>query len=115
MSLWYYIGHVTKVFESIERKFTVPAHSYLVCDRDFGVIGQKTKKTLAVFDPESWFNLVESAEWKKPIQVVRMTQEKHFVSISQFTDTLNFRNKDVRCQPVHLHKAARIMLSREHP
>jgi hypothetical protein len=39
------------------------------------------------------------------------------VSISQFTNILKFRIKDVRCQPVHLRKAASIVqvFYREHP
>jgi hypothetical protein len=113
MCFWYYILRVTKVFESTEHKFPAPGHTYLVCDRDFGVIEQKTKKTLVLYDPESWFNLVESAKSKKPFKVVRMTQEKRYESISEVTNTLNFRTKDVHCQPVHLCKAARIIFSRE--
>jgi hypothetical protein len=41
-------------------------------------------------------------------------QEEH-VSISQFNNTLNFRTKVVHGQPLHLYKAARILLSIEHP
>jgi hypothetical protein len=61
------------------------------------------------------FKLIESAKSEKPFKVVRMMQEKHFVSIRQFTTTLNFRTKDVHREPVHLHKATRIIFSREHP
>jgi hypothetical protein len=41
MSFWYYIVHIKKVFESVEHKLTVPGHTYLVCDRDFGVLEWK--------------------------------------------------------------------------
>ena len=50
----------------------------------------------------SWFHLDESAKSKNPFKVLRMTQEKHFVLISQFTNSLNRRSKDVHDQPVHL-------------
>jgi hypothetical protein len=109
-----YVGHVKKVFESVEHKFAVPGHTCLGCDRDFGEIEQKTKETLTVCDPEPWHNLVELAKSKKPFKAVGMTQEKHFVSISQFTNIQNFRSKDVHGQPVHLHKAARITFSKAH-
>ena len=46
MSFWYYIVHIKKAFESVEHKFPVPSHTYLVCDRDFGVLEWKTVKTL---------------------------------------------------------------------
>ena len=59
------------------------------------------------------FNFVELAKSKNPFKVARMMQEKHFVSISQFNNTVDFRAKDVHGQPVHLH-TARIILSREH-
>ena len=55
MPLWYYIVHVKKAFESAEHKFPVPSHTYIVCDKDFGVIEWKTMQTLAVYDPESCF------------------------------------------------------------
>jgi hypothetical protein len=109
---------VKKVFESVEHSFPLPGHTYLLCNRDdFGVVEWKTKEALAVYDPESWCNIVEPAKSKKPFKVVRMMQEKHSVSISQFTDILNFRSKDVHGQPVHLQKSTRIIqiFSREHP
>jgi hypothetical protein len=104
-----------KGLESVEHSFPVPGQTYLVCDGDFGVIEWKTKEALAVYDPESWGNLVDSAKSKKPSKEVRMTQEKHFVSISQLSNILNFRSKDVHVQPVHLRKVAGIIFSREHP
>lgn len=112
---WHYIVYVKKAFESAEHKFPVPSHTYLVYDRDFGVLEWKTVKTLAVYNPESWFNLVELEKSKNPFKVVRMMQEKHFVSISHFNNTLNVRTKDVHGKLVHLYKVARIILSREHP
>jgi hypothetical protein len=86
-----YIVQVKKVFESAEHNFLAPGHTYLVCDRDdFSVIEWKTKETLSVYDPESWGNLADSAKSKKPFKMVRMMQQKHSVSISQFTNILNF-------------------------
>jgi hypothetical protein len=88
-----------------------------VCDTDdFGVIEQKTKEILAVYDPESWGKLVELAKSKKPFKAVRMTKEKHSVSISQFTNILNSRSKTVHGQPVQLREEARIIrvFFREH-
>jgi hypothetical protein len=62
--------HVKKVFDSVDLKFPIPEHTYLLCDKDFSVKEQKTKKTLAAYDPESWFNLVKSANSKKFFKVV---------------------------------------------
>jgi hypothetical protein len=36
--------------------------------------------------------------------MVRMMQQKHSVSISQFTNILNFWSKDVHAQAVHLRR-----------
>jgi hypothetical protein len=106
----WYIVQVKKVFESAEHNFPVPERTYLVCDRDyFGVIKRKTKETVAVYGPESWGDLVEPAKSKKPFKGVRMTQEKHSVSISQFANILNSRSKDVHGQSVRLRRAARII------
>jgi len=114
MSFWYYIVHVKKGFESVEHKFPKPSHTYLMCDRDFGILELKTLKTVAVYDPEFWFNFVELEKSKNPFKV-RMMQEKHFVSVSHLNSTRNFRTKEMHGQLVHLCKAARIILSRKHP
>jgi hypothetical protein len=114
----WYIVQVKKVFETVEHNFPVAGHTYLGCDGDdLSVIERNTKETFAVYYPESWGNLVELAKSNNPFKAVRMTQEKHFVSISQFTNMLNFSSKDEHDQPVHLPTAARIIrvFSREHP
>jgi hypothetical protein len=114
----WYIVQVKKVFETVEHNFPVAGHTYLVRDGDnFSVTERKTKETLAVYEPESWRNLAETAKLKNPSKAVRMALERHFASISQFTNMLNFSSKDEHDQPVHLRMAARIIrvFSREHP
>jgi hypothetical protein len=112
---WYTV-HIKKVFESVEHKYPVSGDIYLVCDReDFGVIEWKTKENLAVYDPEPWGNLDQSAESEKIFNAVRMTQEKHFVSTVQFTNILNFRSEDVHGQTAHLRTVARIIFSKQCP
>jgi hypothetical protein len=67
MSSSYCIVRVNKVFESVEHKFPVPCHTYLVCDRDFGVLEWKAMETVAAYDPEFW-HLFELAKLKNPFQ-----------------------------------------------
>ena len=60
--------HVKQLFMTVEHKFPLPGHTFLPCDRDFGVIEKKKRKTVAVYNPEGWFTLVEKARVKKSIQ-----------------------------------------------
>lgn len=108
MSFWYSIVHVIKAFESVEHKFPVPSHTYLMCDRDFDV------KTLLYMIQNP---CLTSLNWRNRRTLSRLSEwcKKNTVSISQFHYTLNFRTKDLRGQLVHLCEAARIVLSRDHP
>ena len=55
---WYCLVHVKRIFETIKHKFPIPERTFLPCDWDIGVI--KKKKTLAVFTPQGWFDLVRN-------------------------------------------------------
>ncbi|KAJ4449007.1 hypothetical protein ANN_00401 [Periplaneta americana] len=54
---------------------TVPGHTFLRSDRDFGVTEKKIRKTDYVFTPDDWFRLVENSRLKNPFQVLRMGTE----------------------------------------
>ena len=43
---------------TVEHKFPMPGHTFLPCDRDFGVIEKKKRETAAVYNPEGWLTLV---------------------------------------------------------
>ena len=75
--------HVKQLFITVEYKFPLPGHTFLPCDRDFGVIEKMKRKTAAVYNPECWFTIVDKAKVKNQFKVVRMTQKENFVGIAQ--------------------------------
>lgn len=70
------------ILETIDHKFLEPGHTYMECDRDFGVIEKRKKKTEYVFVPDEWANAISNAS--KSFTVVKM-QQSDFIS----TDAMN--------------------------
>ena len=84
------------------------------CDRDFGVIEKKKRRTAAVYNPEGWYSLVEKCKPSKPFKVVRI-KRKDFVDIAPMTSQLVFRNKAVDGSKVKIQKATRMKICQENP
>ena len=100
---------------TVEHTFQLPGHTSLHCDRDFGVIEKKKRKTAAVYNTEGWFTLVEKARLKNTFQVVRMAQKENFVDIAPMRERLTFRGTAVDRTKVNLQKAMRIKISKKRP
>ena len=58
----------------ISHKFLVPGHTFLPCERDFGVINGAKQFAGQVFVPGDWFEVVKTARRKHPFVVVPMSQ-----------------------------------------
>lgn len=68
----HYMVHGKKRFQSIDVVFPVRGHSYLECDKDFGLIKQKS----VVEVPSQWVNVFKEARIKPaPFEVICCTQE----------------------------------------
>ncbi|KAL4135598.1 hypothetical protein QTP88_007196 [Uroleucon formosanum] len=50
-------------------------HSYLACDRDFGVIEKEKRYHHEIYVPNDWIKVIESARKKNPFKVIQMRQE----------------------------------------
>ena len=61
-------------FKKIKHVFLIRGHSFLPCDRDFGVIEQKKRKKERVYVPKEWMTLIETARKRKPFDVVGADQ-----------------------------------------
>nr|CAH7724702.1 unnamed protein product [Callosobruchus chinensis] len=64
---------------SIDHKFLVSGHTYLACDRDFG-LNEKSKKSFnEIFVPSDWIKVIINARKKNPFRVIKLNH-KDFVS-----------------------------------
>jgi hypothetical protein len=63
--------------EIIDLKFLVSGHSYMPCDRDFGVI-EKRKRVSKCMVPEEVQEMVKSARLDTPFQVIPMEKGDSF-------------------------------------
>jgi hypothetical protein len=61
---------VNKVFKKITIIYLISGHSYLDCDRDFGLIEKKPHKTDKMCVPLEYAKLVENANNKIPFEVI---------------------------------------------
>lgn len=62
-------------FARIESYFPVRGHSFLPCDRDFGLIKKRIKREDRLYVPEEYCSLVEESRSIKPSKVVRVASE----------------------------------------
>lgn len=65
-------------YDKIDLKFLVPGHSYMPCDRDFGVI-EKRKRVSKCRVPEEVQEMVRSARLEKPFVVITMGEKMPFL------------------------------------
>ncbi|CAI6376053.1 unnamed protein product [Macrosiphum euphorbiae] len=73
----------------IHHKFLVSGHSYLPCDRDFGVIEKQKKYHPEIYVPNDWIKVILNARKKNPFKVVQMTQEDFFSTVLLEKDITN--------------------------
>lgn len=77
--------------QTIDHKFFESGHSYMECDRSFGLIERNAKKNPQVFIPEHWVNLIQKTT--KNFVVKRMNKSD-FVSFRYLHDILKDPKKD---------------------
>ncbi|XP_039290187.1 uncharacterized protein LOC120352657 [Nilaparvata lugens] len=95
--LIHYIVHFIKRLKSIKLVFPVRGHSYLECDRNMGLINQKTRVEL----PSEWNSVVESARAKpSPFKVVSCDDQKIFKAWSKFLSDIYVKKCPFKSRPV---------------
>lgn len=72
-------------FEKVDLKFLVSGHSYMPCDRDFGII-EKRKKVCKTMVPGEVADMIRDAKSTQPFQVVNMGPAD-FKDIARCSDT----------------------------
>lgn len=82
--LFMYIVRSTHIKE-IHHKFFEPGHSYMECDRSFGIIEKRRKRNPQVFIPSHWRDIIQMSS--KKFVVVHMEAE-NFVAFSAALNTI---------------------------
>lgn len=81
----------------IQHSFPEPGHSFLPCDRSFGVVEIQKRKHERVYVPTDWHNIVKCSSNK--FEVVNVTQEmilnfsEHFIKLFKKTVLNNHKEK----------------------
>lgn len=80
MRFLHYVVHMEKRLDSVKMTFPIRGHSYLECDKDFGLINQKSRVEV----PEEWYEVFKMARNKpSPFDVEKVTQS-YFQSWTAF-------------------------------
>ena len=112
--LWMYLVQSHR-FLSIEHKFPEVGHTYLPCDRCFGHIEQKKRKTDYVYTTDEWVKLISQSRPKKRFQVVRLKQDD-FVNIDgSLKRFVCVRKKTNNGRPVRFQKVMAFRHSHDKP
>lgn len=64
------------LFDSIEQRFLVSGHSFMPCDRDFALI-EKRKRLMKAYIPEDLIEVIHSARYNPPFEVIDMIQFRY--------------------------------------
>lgn len=94
-----------KYFDTIDLKFLVSGHSYMPCDRDFGII-EKRKKVCSTMVPEEVASMVRDAKHFQPFNVVMMTSDD-FYDFAKESDTF------LNTAPIKISNLSWIRISRD--
>ena len=70
-------------FTEITHYFMTPGHSYLPCDRDFGIIEKKIRN-INVYTTPHYVSLIKQTNKKHPFQVVEMTNFKSYDPLQSY-------------------------------
>ena len=112
--LWMYLVQSHR-FLSIEHKFPEVGHTYLPCDRCFGHIEQKKRKTDYVYTTDEWVKLISQSRPKKRFQAVRLKQD-NFVNIDgSLKRFVCVRKKTNDGRPVRFQKVMAFRHSHDKP
>ncbi|KAJ8912399.1 hypothetical protein NQ315_013465 [Exocentrus adspersus] len=102
----HFLVHKKKRFNCVIVTFPIRGHSYLECDKDFGLINQKSEVDV----PQQWVEVFKNAGCKpRPFDVVECKQDMFFA----WTDFLAPTYKK-KC-PLSTRPLREIRISHEHP
>lgn len=98
------LGH----FKQINHKFLMSGHSFLPCDRDFGVI-EKRKKRCKSFVPEDLQKMVSTARTYPPFFNVISMDQINFLDIEKAADNI------INTKKLNISKAVWLRIESEDP
>lgn len=103
----YHLVHVQKRFDEVKISFPIRGHSFMECDKDFGLIQQKSRVEL----PNEWAEVFRAARVKpNPFDVMEVTFDFFKCWTTHFS-TLPYKHK---C-PMKVRPIRELKVVKEHP
>lgn len=101
--------------QTIEQKYFVPGHSYNSCDRCFGIIEKKKKKSADLYTPNDWINLIKDAKISKPLFNVTVMEGHDFISTTELEKVITNRKKNTNGDKVNWFHIRTLSYHRDEP
>ncbi|KAJ8948619.1 hypothetical protein NQ314_008382 [Rhamnusium bicolor] len=95
------------IFETVEHKFLISGHSFMASDRDFALI-EKRKRLMKAFVPKDLHEVVTSARYTPPFEVIDM-------EIHGFWDIKSLAEEFLNTTKVNITKSVCIRIEKECP
>jgi hypothetical protein len=89
--LLYYLSLIhSGRFSTIIHSYLISGHSYLPCDRDFGLIEKRSRSHSHVFTSKGWCKIIEESRKSNPFHVVQM-ETSHFLNFDVLKQNTTIR------------------------
>lgn len=92
----YHVIHYERKLDAIHVTFPIRGHSYMECDKDFGLINQKTRAET----PREWMNVIESARVKPTAFNVEEVRQHYFRSWEKHLHSLCKKKCPFQSRPI---------------
>lgn len=103
----HYLVHYRQRFISVKITFPIRGHSYLECDKNFGLVNLKTKMEI----PVDWYDLLKKSRVKPKPFIVKVVEQNMIRDWSSLLSSLRYVNK----LPFKIQELREIEAKFEHP
>ncbi|KAJ4438338.1 hypothetical protein ANN_14280 [Periplaneta americana] len=98
----------------IDMKFLVSGHSYLPNDTDFALIEKKARRTVNIYSPRDWYDILLEFKKKNKYSLTEMKRED-FLSIKSLEEAVVNRKKTLNGDSVNWLEMRWIRLEKQEP
>lgn len=96
-----------KIFKEISVKFLMSGHSFMACDRDFGLI-EKRKRVTKCMVPEDLATMIKATRVNKPYKVIQMKPD-------DFYDFASLANRFINTNQLKISTASSMVIKEDRP
>lgn len=110
---WLFLIHTGR-FDTIQHKFLVSGHTFMACDRDFGLIEQEKKRRQNIYTPQQYVDVVLKSRRKQPFLTYLMNSGD-FYSLTNLIQKVTKRVVTISGNKLDFRKLMVMSFSKDKP